>query len=238
MLVAVISTAVLALAGLGTGAWLTFRPPPGPLPPPDVPWPTMASITVFPCSKTPVTEKCGDRVVTDAGKREIERAIRAMPEVTELPFESKAEAFKNFRETFTDNTALIAATTESDMPESFRGTASVTTGEVVRKIKALPEIANLYVFGTGFWSGKTDLGITLCPQGEKNGVGEIYFENREHAAQNLAWVMHMDRRKANLFSAAIPEAFHVRLDDPEATEQLEQEIGKLPGVEKIADDLS
>ncbi|NUW32620.1 hypothetical protein HTZ77_14430 [Nonomuraea sp. SMC257] len=64
------------------------------------------------------TSKRG-RGITAEDRNELGREIKAMPEVKRVRFEDQAEAYANFKKSFADNEALLAATEKSDMPESF-----------------------------------------------------------------------------------------------------------------------
>ncbi|MEO3872619.1 permease-like cell division protein FtsX [Nonomuraea sp. B12E4] len=255
---AIIVAVAALLVGLGVGTWLLYRSPPGPLPPPDAPWPTTGSVSVFLCNKGMVQEKCGGRAITATQTREVERVLRNTPEVSEVRFISRAEALAKFKATFARNKELIAATSESDMPQSFRAKVSTLTGDHVRKIEALGGVVDVMTLGTGFWVGKADLGIHLCPQQENekgtkcsgrgaptaeekpavyealrsiDSVGPIYFEDHVHAGKDRYWrIFGKPQTKS---SDAAPESFYVVLRAPGAVEQVKRGTGNLPGVKEI-----
>src|SRR5688572_12398127 len=58
--------------------------------------------------------------VTEPQRESIQDDLQALPEVERVEYESKADAFKRFKEQFADSPDLIANTTEDSLPESFR----------------------------------------------------------------------------------------------------------------------
>ncbi|MFC5006174.1 permease-like cell division protein FtsX [Dactylosporangium cerinum] len=57
---------------------------------------------------------------TDEQTAEIDRALRASPEVYCLVFETREEAWERFKQQFSDAPDLVAATKVDQLPESFR----------------------------------------------------------------------------------------------------------------------
>ncbi|MEV6986433.1 permease-like cell division protein FtsX [Sphaerisporangium sp. NPDC051017] len=158
----VVVIVVVLLGALGVGVWVLRRPPAGPLPPPDGPWPRTGEAIVFLCQRDSTPGNCGDGEVTAAQRLTIERALRGQPEVSGLRLKSRAEALRDFKANQNLSAALRSAVRESDMPESFvAGLASM--GDFRRKAEALPGVWSVFLHGTSFWAGKTDVVIRLCP---------------------------------------------------------------------------
>ncbi|MET7463803.1 permease-like cell division protein FtsX [Nonomuraea sp. NPDC005501] len=87
-------------------------------------------VTVFLCGASSPEPSCKKyersktlkrgKGVTADDRKKLGREIKAMPEVKKVDFEDQAEAYASFRKEFADNKALLAVTSASDMPESFR----------------------------------------------------------------------------------------------------------------------
>lgn len=159
------------VAGLGGGGWWYYQSTRGPLPTPDEPWPTTGYFVMFLCIPESALEECDGRGAVDEERREIERVLRAMPEVSEVRFETRAEALASFRASSADDFGdpgikdLLAGTVEADMPESFRGRLSSITG-IEPKLKALRGVATVRIGWTDFWAGRADLAIRLCSRSD------------------------------------------------------------------------
>lgn len=57
---------------------------------------------------------------TDQQKQSIEAAIRALPGVSDVRFETRDEAYLEFKKLFKDSPDLVNSVRPQDMPESFR----------------------------------------------------------------------------------------------------------------------
>ncbi|WP_424530092.1 permease-like cell division protein FtsX [Sphaerisporangium viridialbum] len=261
---AIVAVVVILLAGLGAGVWVLRRPPAEPLPPPDVPWPTTGEASVFLCGSDSVQDNCGERAITAAQRLTVERTLRGLPEVSAVRFRSRAEALKDFKEDPGLSAPLPTGIRESDMPESFVVDLTAT-GDFQRKVEALPGVSGVYMGGTSFWAGKTDVVIRLCPQdpqerdsrcvgrgaagaAEKaavyrvlralDGVGAIYLEDRGHATKDAYWTTFAKSSDTTKPLAYISESFHLVLDAPEAVDRVRRAVGELPGVNSVGKELS
>ncbi|MFF5204943.1 permease-like cell division protein FtsX [Streptosporangium sp. NPDC000396] len=79
--------------------------------------PGREEISVFLCARNSPFPQCKGQ---KADKAKIAEALRSRPDVERIRFESKAEAYKNFRANFKNDSVLLAAVRLEDMPESFR----------------------------------------------------------------------------------------------------------------------
>ncbi|MGW4640408.1 permease-like cell division protein FtsX [Sphaerisporangium sp. NPDC004334] len=260
---AVVAIVVVLLAGLGAGVWVLRHAEAGPLPPPDVPWPTTGEASVFLCGSGSVQDNCGGRAITAAQRLMVERILRGLPEVSAVRFQSRAEALKDFKKAWDLSATLRAAVRESDMPESFVVDLTAT-GDFGRKVETLPGVSGVYVRGTSFWAGKADVVIRLCPQtapekdspcigrgeagaAEKyaiyqtlrtlDGIGTIYLEDHRHATKDAFWIMFA-RPDSTKLSPRIPESYHLVLDGPHAVDRVRRAVGRLPGVNSVEEELS
>ncbi|MFC7618794.1 permease-like cell division protein FtsX [Microlunatus sp. GCM10028923] len=85
-------------------------------------WYDKIEISIFLCTKDTRGEMCTPgQDISQSQKDEIERTLKSNPEVAEggVYFETKAEAFAEYQETYRGN-PLGAVLTEQDMQESFR----------------------------------------------------------------------------------------------------------------------
>ena len=84
-------------------------------------WYDRVEISVFLCVPDSRGENCApDESVTVAQRDEIEQALRSNPEVAEVFYETKEQAFDQFREYYADNDPILTATTVDKMQDSFR----------------------------------------------------------------------------------------------------------------------
>ncbi|GIG85472.1 hypothetical protein Pen02_04080 [Plantactinospora endophytica] len=60
--------------------------------------------------------------VTEPQKRAVEARLRAVPDLSELVFESREQAYARFAELFEDEPAMVEQVQPEDLPESFRFT--------------------------------------------------------------------------------------------------------------------
>jgi len=58
--------------------------------------------------------------VTEDQRQSIQDDLQALPEVSRVEYESKADAFKRFKEQFKDSPSLVENASEDALPESFR----------------------------------------------------------------------------------------------------------------------
>ncbi|MBG0813362.1 permease-like cell division protein FtsX [Planomonospora sp. ID82291] len=133
-------------------------------PPPDGPWPQGATFSVFLCKAGDPFENCGGRALTAKQRRALQARLEAMPEVGEVEFESRREAYENFKEHNADEKALISAISAEDIPESFRGTLHrrADRASFESAMEKTAGVSSVWVLGGRFWEGKADVRVTLC----------------------------------------------------------------------------
>lgn len=116
MTVAVILTTAVSLALFGTG--LLIRAQVNAM---QDYWYDKVEVTIFLCTKTSSSADCKNNgPATDEQKGAIERDLRAMPHVERVYYESQKEAYQRFKAQFENSPALVQATREGDIPDSFR----------------------------------------------------------------------------------------------------------------------
>ena len=83
-------------------------------------WYDKIEITVFLCVPDSRASSCDAGVgTTDAQRTQIEQTLRNNPEVSEVYYESKAQAFSDFQEVYA-NSPILSAMTQDMMQDSFR----------------------------------------------------------------------------------------------------------------------
>ncbi|GAA2912726.1 hypothetical protein GCM10010517_79290 [Streptosporangium fragile] len=254
-------TAAVLFATAGTaqadGPDDTWYVPPGGVevsPPPVGPWPEGGTFSVFMCKDDDPFEKCGKRAITAKQKKALEAKLRAMPQVAKVKFESRKEAWANFRKANSHNKALLSAIRAEDMPESFTGTLRRRADLVPFRsaFKKVAGVSNVVAWGNFFWPGKADVVISLCGPGTEpsdtcdgngsttpwarekiearlgtvEGVEKVYFQDAEHARREAAFIW-VDK---TFHSTKFSEAYYVKLADPRDAQVLIDTVKVLPGV--------
>ncbi|SEN00616.1 permease-like cell division protein FtsX [Nonomuraea pusilla] len=79
-------------------------------------------LSAFLCMSGSTSSACGKkpRAATPAQKKAALAAIKELPGIVSVYFESRQEAFDDFRDAYAENKTLTDATRVEDMPESFR----------------------------------------------------------------------------------------------------------------------
>ncbi|AWS40850.1 hypothetical protein DKM19_05255 [Streptosporangium sp. 'caverna'] len=222
-------------------------------PPPAGPWPQDGVFDIFLCMDGNTLNSCRKRAITPKQKRTIEARLRAMPKVAEVRFESRKEAYANFRKQNADNKILLSAIQVEDMPESFKGRLYRRADIVpIRStFEKMAGVSNVFTLGGSFWKGKADVEIALCGPAEASGtcdghdgaapwdkeriearlgtvegVEKVYFEDSEHAAKVFSfWWM----RKAS-DPQGFSESYYVKLADPGDAQVLIDTVKVMSGV--------
>ncbi|MEU4830104.1 permease-like cell division protein FtsX [Streptosporangium sp. NPDC023615] len=224
-------------------------------PPPDGPWPQGAEFTLFLCRSDDPFDICRKRAITAKQRRALRARLEAMPQVKGVRFESRTQAWANFKER-NDDEALISAMEPSDMPESFRGMlrrrADVASFRTVAK--KTPGVSNVFVWGARFWKGKADVSVTLCGgekpydgpcakrgpvtrqekaaiEGRLSGmrqVQRIYVEDAAHAKRVFEYFWMNGKFRTSMFS----ESYHIRLTRPGDARMVMKAVKDMPGVQE------
>ncbi|WP_267898076.1 permease-like cell division protein FtsX, partial [Spongiactinospora gelatinilytica] len=237
----------------GVAAWGVQVARRVPVPPPDGPWPATGEFRV---------ELCGPMCPppTREQRRAIEARLRAMPGVTAVRYWSKQEEYREFAQRVT-NAEFLATVEVADMGESFRGELrpQVHPLAFVEEAERLPGVAAAYVERPGFWLGKADLAVLMCPKTppldpkdpcagrqevtdqekdriaqrlfETSGVGEVYFSDADHSRKVEEHAMVYSRRHRDDESRSV--GFYVKLEDKAAAGAVERAVGRLPGVRRV-----
>jgi FtsX-like permease family protein len=222
-------------------------------PPPAGPWPQGGTFNIFLCGEGNVWKNCHKRAITSKQKRALEARLRAMPQVTEVEFESKKEALANYRAQNADNKLLLSVIQLEDMPESFEGRIRRRADivPVTSIFEKMAGVSNVFTWGGFFWEGKADVRIGLCEPAEASGtcdgrdgatpldreriearlktvegIDKVYFEDSAHATKvfSFQWMRKMS------IPQGFSESYYVKLADPGDAQTLIDTVKAMSGV--------
>ncbi|MCF6472998.1 ABC transporter permease [Nonomuraea sp. MG754425] len=115
MTIAVVITVAVSMALLGVGLMINSQV--GLM---SNYWNDKVEISVFLCKKGSAMPACNGKAITPAQIKALEDHIKKTPGVKGVLYENSADAYKNFKESFSNNQALVDVTRVEDLPESFR----------------------------------------------------------------------------------------------------------------------
>ncbi|WP_103957253.1 permease-like cell division protein FtsX [Nonomuraea solani] len=134
-------------------------------------------LNVFLCgSKGPEQPPCAGRkkngaegkAITSGERVALEELIIETPGVEEFVFETQAEAYKNFKESFAKNKELVDATRLGDMPQSFRIRLKKGTewSDLAGELKKQPGVAQVIsgICRADLHSLSVDYGLEPLPE--------------------------------------------------------------------------
>ncbi|TDE41777.1 ABC transporter permease [Nonomuraea mesophila] len=115
MTIAVIITVAVGMAMLGVGLMINAQV--GLM---KGYWDDKVEVSVFLCSKGTAMPACNGKEATGNQIKALETHIKSIPGVKEVYFEDQTAAYKNFKDSYSANKALVDAAKVEDMPQSFR----------------------------------------------------------------------------------------------------------------------
>ncbi|MFC6931648.1 permease-like cell division protein FtsX [Actinomadura yumaensis] len=83
-------------------------------------WYDRIEVSVYLCAKTSTTQACNKQDVTDQQRTAIESQLKNLPQVADLQYENKKQAFDRFKERFSGSPGFVESTREGDIPDSYR----------------------------------------------------------------------------------------------------------------------
>ncbi|NUW41130.1 permease-like cell division protein FtsX [Nonomuraea rhodomycinica] len=142
MTIAVVITVAVGMAMLGVGLMINAQ-----VSMMQTYWYDKVEISVFLCDKISASEKCGGKAITDEQTAAVKAQLEKTPGVAPggVIYENQEEAYKNFKEAYATNKALLTATTVKDMPTSFRVKLSDPENyqPVVQAAEAMPGVSQV-----------------------------------------------------------------------------------------------
>ena len=115
MTIAVVVTVAISL-GLAGGGWLFHKQV-------DVMkgyWYDKIEVTIFLCGENSTSSNCAGKDVTAEQRQQLNTDLHATPQVEKVYYESKADAYKRFKEEFKDSRDLVDNVSPDALPESYR----------------------------------------------------------------------------------------------------------------------
>lgn len=108
-------------------------------------WYDKVEVTVSLCTDADAQAPCNGQPATDAQRTQISQTITALPEVQRLYYESKEEAYQNFKQQFKDTPALVQNTAPEQLPDSYRVKLRdpKKSDIVISALTGLPGVANV-----------------------------------------------------------------------------------------------
>ncbi|GAB3660682.1 permease-like cell division protein FtsX [Actinocorallia lasiicapitis] len=83
-------------------------------------WYDKVEVSIYLCNKTSANTKCNKKDFTEDQRKNVTDALRRLPAVEAVEFESADAAFKRFKELFAKSPGLIQGTKVGDIPASLR----------------------------------------------------------------------------------------------------------------------
>jgi len=115
MTVAVVVTLMISLTLIGTGLLIREQ-----VKAMKDYWYDKVEVTVYLCGATSTSPGCAGREVTPDERTQLASALHASPQVKQVFYESKDQAYAHFKEQFKDSPDLVANVNPDALPESYR----------------------------------------------------------------------------------------------------------------------
>jgi cell division transport system permease protein len=115
MTISLVITVAIAMALFGTGLLLRQQVAASK----DY-WYDKIEVSIFLCAKTSSNANCQKQDVTDQQRSEIQAQLKKMPQVSNVQYENKQQAFARFKDRFAGSPGFVQSTREGDIPDSFR----------------------------------------------------------------------------------------------------------------------
>ncbi|QKW33209.1 hypothetical protein HUT06_03460 [Actinomadura sp. NAK00032] len=117
LVVAAAAAALLLLVGAGIGGWFMMRDDPAK---DAAPAGQERDVAVFFCVVTSSNPTCGHQDAEQAEKDALKRRLQEMNGVLRIKYESKEQAYENFKKVFADRKDMLSGVSAGDIPDSFR----------------------------------------------------------------------------------------------------------------------
>jgi cell division transport system permease protein len=136
--------AVLLTGGTVAGGFLMMRDEPA------KPAPSAGEerdVAVFFCVYTSSIPHCGRRDADEAQKTAVRQRLEGMPEVRGIRYESKEQAYENFKKAFADRKDLLEAARPGGIPDSLRvRVADIGTAQALKtELESAPGVDTVVI---------------------------------------------------------------------------------------------
>jgi cell division transport system permease protein len=115
MTISLVITVAIAMALLGTGLLLRTQVESS-----KSYWYDKIEVSIFLCAKTSSNPSCQKQDVTDQQRQALKGQLDQMPQVSEVQYENKQQAYDRFKDRFAGSPGFVESTREGDIPDSFR----------------------------------------------------------------------------------------------------------------------
>lgn len=115
MTISLVITVAIAMALFGTGLLLRQQVDAS-----KSYWYDKIEVSIFLCAKTSSNPSCQKQDVTDQQRETLKGQLEQMPQVSEVQYENKQEAYERFKDRFAGSPGFVESTREGDIPDSFR----------------------------------------------------------------------------------------------------------------------
>ncbi|TDC93296.1 permease-like cell division protein FtsX [Actinomadura sp. 7K507] len=115
MTISLVITVAIAMALFGTGLLLRQQVDSS-----KSFWYDKIEVSIFLCAKTSSNPSCQKQDVTDQQRQTLKAQLDKLPQVSEVQYENKQQAFERFKDNFAGSPGFVESTREGDIPDSFR----------------------------------------------------------------------------------------------------------------------
>lgn len=115
MTISLVITVAIAMALFGTGLLLRQQVDAS-----KSYWYDKIEVSIFLCAKTSSNPACQKQDVTDEQRQTLQATLKKMPQVSDVEYENKQQAYERFKDRFSGSPGFVESTREGDIPDSFR----------------------------------------------------------------------------------------------------------------------
>jgi cell division transport system permease protein len=115
MTISLVITVAIAMALFGTGLLLRQQVAAS-----KSYWYDKIEVSIFLCAKTSSNPICQKQDVTEQQRQTLKGQLEKMPQVSNVQYENKQQAFARFKDRFAGSPGFVESTREGDIPDSFR----------------------------------------------------------------------------------------------------------------------
>ncbi|MER7541401.1 permease-like cell division protein FtsX [Actinomadura sp.] len=115
MTISLVITVAIAMALFGTGLLLRQQVDAS-----KSYWYDKIEVSIFLCAKTSSNPSCQKQDVTDQQRQTLKASLEKMPQVSNVEYENKQQAYERFKDRFSGSPGFVESTREGDIPDSFR----------------------------------------------------------------------------------------------------------------------
>lgn len=115
MTISLVITVAIAMALFGTGLLLRQQVDAS-----KSYWYDKIEVSIFLCAKTSSNPSCQKQDVTDQQRQTLKATLDKMPQVSNVEYENKQQAYERFKDRFSGSPGFVESTREGDIPDSFR----------------------------------------------------------------------------------------------------------------------